>query len=226
MGLDMYLNKMPRYKGVTVKQISAIENYFDWVKAKEDGKDYANCTFKEWCGCDLSDLPSIEAIEFYRQFYENKYSVWDTAHKYGFVRIMEQVGYWRKANAIHNWFVDHVQDGEDDCDYHQEVTQGVLYDLLTACETVLASCEMEEGKIKNGYTFKNGEEIANFVEGKYVKDTNVAEKLLPTASGFFFGSTDYDEYYIEDIKSTIDIVTRVLETTDFEKEMLYYVSSW
>ena len=82
MGLDMYLNKMPRYKGVTVKQISAIENYFDWVKAKEDGKDYANCTFKEWCGCDLSDLPSIEAIEFYRQFYENKYSVWDTAHKY------------------------------------------------------------------------------------------------------------------------------------------------
>ena len=22
---------------------------------------------------------------------------------------------WRKANAIHKWFVDHVQDGEDDC---------------------------------------------------------------------------------------------------------------
>jgi hypothetical protein len=25
------------------------------------------------------------------------------------------VGYWRKANAIHSWFVDHVQNGTDDC---------------------------------------------------------------------------------------------------------------
>lgn len=23
--------------------------------------------------------------------------------------------YWRKANAIHKWFVDNVQEGEDDC---------------------------------------------------------------------------------------------------------------
>ena len=22
---------------------------------------------------------------------------------------------WRKANAVHKWFVDHVQDGNDDC---------------------------------------------------------------------------------------------------------------
>ena len=51
-------------------------------------------------------------------------------------------------------------------------------------------------------------------------------ELLPTTSGFFFGGTDYDEYYVNDIKETIDIVTKVLETTDFEKEMVYYVSSW
>ncbi len=25
------------------------------------------------------------------------------------------IGYWRKANAIHNWFVQHVQDGKDEC---------------------------------------------------------------------------------------------------------------
>ena len=25
------------------------------------------------------------------------------------------MGYWRKANAVHNWFVDNVQDGNDDC---------------------------------------------------------------------------------------------------------------
>ena len=29
-----------------------------------------------------------------------------------------EVGYWRKANAIHKWFVDHVQNGQDDCGQH------------------------------------------------------------------------------------------------------------
>ena len=32
--------------------------------------------------------------------------------------IEEEVGYWRKANQIHKWFVDNVQDGEDNCELH------------------------------------------------------------------------------------------------------------
>lgn len=31
------------------------------------------------------------------------------------VHIDERVMYWRKANAIHAWFVANVQDGTDDC---------------------------------------------------------------------------------------------------------------
>lgn len=30
--------------------------------------------------------------------------------------IEERVGYWRKANAIHNWIVGNVQDGQDNCE--------------------------------------------------------------------------------------------------------------
>ena len=36
MGLDMYLNRMPRYKNATASEVSAIENYFDWMKAKKE----------------------------------------------------------------------------------------------------------------------------------------------------------------------------------------------
>jgi len=32
--------------------------------------------------------------------------------------ITEGFAYWRKANAIHRWFVDNVQDGEDECGTH------------------------------------------------------------------------------------------------------------
>lgn len=31
------------------------------------------------------------------------------------VYIITEAMYWRKANAIHKWFVDNVQGGEDDC---------------------------------------------------------------------------------------------------------------
>ena len=134
---------------------------------------------------------------------------------------------WRKANEIHSWFVDNVQDGEDDCRYHREVTKEVLEKLLDVCNKVLASCELVNGEIENGYNFdEKGNRVPILVYGKYVKDSSVAEELLPTASGFFFGGTNYDEYYVEDIENTIDIITQVLESTDFDKEMVYYVSSW
>lgn len=139
---------------------------------------------------------------------------------------MEEIGYWRKANQIHNWFVEHVQDGEDDCCYHNEVTKELLEELLDTCEEVLASCELVNGKINNGYKVENGKVIPIMEDGKRVKDSSIAEKLLPFCSGFFFGGAEYDEYYVSEIKETIDIITKALETTDFEKEMIYYISSW
>ncbi len=47
------------------------------------------------------------------------------------------VMYWRKANAIHNWFVKHVQGGEDKCRPHY-VSRDQLKALKETCERVLA----------------------------------------------------------------------------------------
>jgi hypothetical protein len=57
-----------------------------------------------------------------------------------------------------------------------------------------------------------------------VKDDNsLAEILLPAASGFFFGSTEYDEWYFKDIDETITILEEALEDTNAD---YYYSSSW
>lgn len=50
--------------------------------------------------------------------------------------INEEVMYWRKANAIHGWFVNNVQDGNDDCGRY-EVTMGQLLELRELCIQVL-----------------------------------------------------------------------------------------
>lgn len=43
-----------------------------------------------------------------------------------------------------------------------------------------------------------------------LKDPPRGSELLPTMSGFFFGSTKYDEYYYEDVKSVRDYIKNKL----------------
>lgn len=225
MGLDMYLNRMPRYRGATANDVCAVDSYLDWIKEKENvNSPYGKETFKEWCGID--EIPNEKYIEFYSKFYNAKYPSWDIDHKYGWDSIIEQVGYWRKCNAIHNWFVKNVQDGIDDCNYHHEATEDKLEELLKTCYKVLENIELVDGKLNCGTQWRDGKCETVWRDGKVIEDYSVAEELLPTTSGFFFGGTDYNEWYVEDIKKTIEIVEKVLETTDFDKEMIYYCSSW
>ena len=51
-----------------------------------------------------------------------------------------------------------------------------------------------------------------------------ALELLPPQSGFFFGSTDIDEWYLQDLKYTYELLTRLLsnEKIDF----FVYQASW
>ena len=54
--------------------------------------------------------------------------------------ITEEVGYWRKANQIHNWFVANVQDGEDKCQ-KAYVSKEQLSKLLEIRKTIKAKCQ-------------------------------------------------------------------------------------
>ena len=144
---------------------------------------------------------------------------------YSWESIFEDVGYWRKANAIHKWFVDNVQNGVDDCNYY-EVSKEQLEDLLEVCTKVRDASKLVKGWVKNGERFENGQWCPIMEEGEYIENPDVAEELLPTQDGFFFGSTNYDQWYMEDVVHTIDILTKVLETTDFDREMVVYCSSW
>jgi len=56
------------------------------------------------------------------------------------VDVSITLGYWRKANAIHRWFVENVQDGKDDGrEYY--VSKRQLRELLETVETVLKNKE-------------------------------------------------------------------------------------
>ncbi|WP_296875606.1 hypothetical protein [uncultured Methanobrevibacter sp.] len=112
---------------------------------------------------------------------------------------LEEVGYWRKHNAIHNWMVKNVQDDVDNCAMYY-VSEHSLKKLLVACKTVLENPTVEN-----------------------------AMKILPTVDGFFFGGTDLTddfelEYYLDGLKYTVQLIRDLLLKDEFE----YYIyqSSW
>ena len=215
MGLDMYLEKAKRIENVTPGQLRVVDGYFSYLTRPEKHND---CTMKEWCGVDESKV-DMSLIEDYRDEYVHRYSSWDTEKKYGYKTIFETIADWRKANHIHNWFVENVQDGNDDCGTY-EVTWEQLENLLDTCKRVIDGSKLVKGKIVNGQTLENGEWKNIYEDGEYIEDSSVAEELLPTTSGFFFGSTNYDQWYYADVEDTIKIIERVLETTDFEHEIV------
>ena len=109
-----------------------------------------------------------------------------------YTKLSIEVGYWRKANQIHKWFVANVQDGKDDCEDYI-VSRSQLKELKKLCQEVLDNHEK-------------------------------ANEILPTKDGFFFGGTDYDEYYFDDLSNTIKIIDKVLEL--HESWDIYYDNSW
>jgi hypothetical protein len=50
--------------------------------------------------------------------------------------------------------------------------------------------------------------------------------LLPPQAGFFFGGTDIDEWYWQDLKNTKAKLDRVFALPEMSKLSFYYTSSW
>ena len=134
-----------------------------------------------------------------------------------------EVGYWRKANQIHKWFVDNVQNGEDDNKLY-EVSRKQLGSLLETTKTVLDSTRLVPGIVSNGQNLENGKWVDIKEKGKIMENSTVAEKLLPTCEGFFFGHYDYDAYYWAQLHETVATLEGFLTTEP--DHTFYYQSSW
>jgi len=134
--------------------------------------------------------------------------------------LIEDVMYWRKANQIHNWFVTNVQDGNDDCkDYY--VPEESLQELVNKCKEallVINNAEIVYKQIETGWNQqgKTYEQIPTYDCVDTIND------ILPPTKGFFFGGTEIDEWYKNDLENTI----KVLEPAIEEGGDFYYGSSW
>lgn len=148
----------------------------------------------------------------------------DKIKKDNIVNITEEILYWRKANHIHQWFVNNVQDGNDNCKEYY-VSEKQLEKLLEICKKVRDASRLVPGKIHTETRFINGKREQLFENGKIIEDPSIAQKLLPVTEGFFFGSKEYNQYYIASIQETIESLEELLKQGELYAD-IYYSSSW
>lgn len=121
---------------------------------------------------------------------------WPRQDKPVSISVTTTVLYWRKANHIHKWFVENCQDGEDECREH-----GVSIEQLTELRDLCATL------LKN-------------------RDPQEARTQLPPSNGFFFGSTDIDDGYWQDIEHTLEGLNQILSHPNATRFDYSYRSSW
>ncbi len=119
------------------------------------------------------------------------------------ITVTVTCAYWRKANAIHGWFVNKVQKGVDECLAHY-VSREQLTELRDTCQDLL-------DKKKLSTNSKDPSLLALCME------------KLPPTEGFFFGTTEINKWFWSDVQSTVEQLTYCLK---FEGVEFEYRSSW
>jgi len=61
---------------------------------------------------------------------------------------------------------------------------------------------------------------------KVCANHELAEELMPTSSGYYFGAADYDDVYFSRLEYTAECIDEILEYVDFETEDIDYYESW
>jgi hypothetical protein len=140
--------------------------------------------------------------------------------------ITEEVGYWRKFNALHGWFVNECADGVDECQSIY-VSKEKLEQLLSTLKEVKLAIDNSKKTVKvlkdwNGSDY----EVETYDCEESVKE------LLPPTQGFFFGGYEIDDWYKQNVDETVTLIENLLEEEkESEKHGLwggefYYQASW
>jgi hypothetical protein len=106
--------------------------------------------------------------------------------------------YWRKVNALHKFFCDRgtLEAGGKENVGRYIISRSDLIDLVFVMKRIL---------------------VDNSVK--------LAEETLPTQSGFFFGSTEYDSIYFDDLKQAVSLISAELDAVP-DHEVWFYEASW
>lgn len=209
MGLDIFIHKVKNVRNSKCEPLKSIKEYaeINAQRAKDKIKAFADTCIK-----DLESLK--DNAESYKVAYDKIFNVKIKEYTkcYWIVeKMQERVHSVQEVKEFFDDFIDFYYPEEDA--YFRKVN--FIYKYF-------------QYKLEDEQCFIEKEDLLDIIERceKVLADDTQAEELLPTQCGFFFGSTDYDDYYFDNVADCKKQMEHLLEDFDDNTDIIYVVMSW
>lgn len=198
MGLDMYLYKSK--KG----QFKARQNYYDAMnKHWEKWEPILRSLPRKDNGWELDDSKMTDQQKADRDQEAKEREGISVSMNYNEDSQRDnEIHYWRKFNALHGYIVQNFADGVD------------------KCQTI--EIKDVDGSYKGGV--KDILDALRRTKKKLDAGKKTGLDMMPTA-GFFFGSTEIDKWYEEDVAEALEFFNKLYEELE-DDDVIYYEASW
>lgn len=139
----------------------------------------------------------------------------------------EETIYMRKVNCVRKWCAENLENFEDNglTNFPKEKFRELIGTMRkTIIESGLSNIYGYYQCIQDGWFEDNDwdlyKEVKAFLDVPENREklVEVASRLFPTSSGFFFGGTEYNEWYVADLITYCHRFTEFYEELDKTEE--------
>lgn len=201
MGLDIYFYKVKNVDNkLSIDEIHKIAN----KRAKDKVRSFCRRAVKRLQALNCED-------------YDNEY-----------MKIMRRMGHYTLYSFKYEYMLNEVKPIEEVKKFFNDFICLTYREDDAYFRKVNFLYRYFEDKLEDECCFVTIDEIDDIIDRCNMVQENheLAEELLPTRAGFFFGSTDYDEYYFQDLDDVVTQLTALKKDFDYHNDVVYVVMSW
>lgn len=109
--------------------------------------------------------------------------------------IVEEIGYWRKAHYLHQWFVENIQNNVDDCSEYY-FPSDMIKELANLCKKVLDKTIMNQDdtiynpdELKEIWSDLNGQDFNRYLYNSIKYTHNLMLECIKEGGDFYYQSS-------------------------------------
>lgn len=219
MGLDIYIKKVKR----TRKNADAIENS-DWEKIMESHEEQEKKAFSKVYKSAIKHLKNVDS-----DAYADEYKKWIRKLS-KFVNYpqfdLKDLGVSYSYETGEYSFTPVPTEKFEEC--FDEILKHYYGHYVGYFRKVNCVYGYFEDKLTDETAWVTKDECEDIVKrcSAVLENPDLASELMPTRSGFFFGSTEYDKYYFSDLKDVRKQFKSFIKYFKTDDDLVFIHMSW
>lgn len=219
MGLDIYIKKVKR----TRKNADAIENS-DWEKVMESHEEQEKKAFSKVYKSAIKHLKNVDS-----DAYADEYKKWIRKLS-KFVNYpqfdLKDLGVSYSYETGEYSFTPVPTEKFEEC--FDEILKHYYGHYVGYFRKVNCVYRYFEDKLTDETAWVTKDECEDIVKrcSAVLENPDLASELMPTRSGFFFGSTEYDKYYFSDLRDVRKQFKSFIKYFKTDDDLMYIYMSW